>query len=179
VELWLISAATGIPLRILMGSERGELASSMDERNWAHRVNERCRNYVGPIILTAFIDRLIDVGLLSEPSTGQGYTIEWKDPDALGEKDSAEVGLRRTEALAKYASVPEAQMILPVYYFLTGMLGYDQDEAEAIAAEMAKLEKEEEEQAARDAEDMANNPPPEPDEEDEEEDEEEEESVEA
>ncbi|HSG31245.1 MAG TPA: anti-CBASS Acb1 family protein, partial [Thermodesulfobacteriota bacterium] len=37
----LISGTTGIPQRILTGSERGELASSSDDKNWNNRVVER------------------------------------------------------------------------------------------------------------------------------------------
>jgi len=67
ILLDLISGATGIPKRILVGSERGELASSQDENNWNSRVDERRMDHVEPMILRPFIDKLIDVGVLSEP----------------------------------------------------------------------------------------------------------------
>ena len=74
--LSLISGATGIPKRILIGSERGELASSQDEKNWAKRVAKRQRNWADPVILRPLIDRLIRWGALPSPSTGR-YHAKW------------------------------------------------------------------------------------------------------
>ena len=73
--LSLISGATGIPKRILIGSERGELASSQDEKNWAKRVAKRQRNWAGTIV-RAFTDRLIRWGAMPVPSTGR-YHAKW------------------------------------------------------------------------------------------------------
>ena len=39
----MLSAATGIPQRILTGSERGELASTQDRSNWQERVSRPAR----------------------------------------------------------------------------------------------------------------------------------------
>jgi hypothetical protein len=74
--LSLISGATGIPKRILIGSERGELASSQDERNWAKRVAKRQRNWADPTVLRPLVDRLIRWGALPAPSTGR-YHAKW------------------------------------------------------------------------------------------------------
>jgi uncharacterized protein len=70
----LISAATGIPQRILLGSERGELASTQDRSNWADRINNRRSEYAGPFIVRALVDRLIEHGALPEPDQ---YDIRW------------------------------------------------------------------------------------------------------
>ena len=74
----LISAATRIPKRILLGSERGELASSQDAANWAGFIASRQLNYAEPMILRPFIDRLINWGALPMPDSGE-YTTVW-DP---------------------------------------------------------------------------------------------------
>lgn len=76
INVALISAATGIPQRILLGSERGELASSQDEVNWANVIATRQQNHVGPMILRPLINRLIWAGALPKPSSG-GFCIYW------------------------------------------------------------------------------------------------------
>ena len=58
----------GVPLRIFLGSERGELASSQDERAHRNRVKQRRHNYITPRILVPFIDRMILLGCLPAPA---------------------------------------------------------------------------------------------------------------
>lgn len=58
----------GIPIRIFKGSERGELASSQDDAQWNDRIRARQLGYVTPRIIVPFIDRLISVGVLPEPT---------------------------------------------------------------------------------------------------------------
>lgn len=70
INVALISAATGIPQRVLLGSERGELASSQDEQNWANIIATRQENYVSPMILRPVINRLCWAGVLPRPTTG-------------------------------------------------------------------------------------------------------------
>lgn len=73
----LISAATGIPQRILLGSERGELASSQDEDNWAKQIETRQRLHAEAMIVRPFIQRLIWAGVLPKPDTG-AVTVAWQ-----------------------------------------------------------------------------------------------------
>ena len=71
VIMKLVSVATGIPIRILTGSERGELASTQDDGNWASRIEERQLHFAEPMILRPLIDRLIELRALPEPSDGE------------------------------------------------------------------------------------------------------------
>jgi uncharacterized protein len=86
----LIAGATGIPKRILVGSERGELASSQDEGNWDDRISERRSQHAEPDIIRAFISRLTDAGALPEP---EQYEVRWPDSHSLtiGERSSVAV----------------------------------------------------------------------------------------
>lgn len=93
--LKLISATTGIPERILTGSERGELASSQDRSNWADRVQER-RRFFGEPVVRALTDHFISLGVLPEPA--EPYVVQWPDIDELNEKEKAEVALSLSEA---------------------------------------------------------------------------------
>ena len=63
----LISAATGIPQRILLGAEAGQLASETDRANWAERVEERRTDFAEESVLLPLIDRLVWAGALPEP----------------------------------------------------------------------------------------------------------------
>jgi hypothetical protein len=62
----LIAATTGIPQRILMGSEAGALASAQDRANWAERITERRDNFALPMVLRPFVDSLVNCGVLPE-----------------------------------------------------------------------------------------------------------------
>jgi hypothetical protein len=73
----LISGTTGIPSRILLGSEAGQLASEQDRANWAERIDERRSLFAEPSILEPMTDILQNVGLLD------GGDIVWEWPSAF------------------------------------------------------------------------------------------------
>jgi len=152
VQLELISGATGIPVRILTGSERGELASTQDKENWSDRVSERRKDFAEPSILRPFVDRLIESGVLPEPA--EGYFVAWPDVNALSDKEQAEIAQIRTKAIAEYVKAG-AEMLIPPYAFLTSIMGFEQTEAEAMLDELEQMLKEEEEDAAAMADEEA------------------------
>lgn len=90
--------ADGMPQRVLFGSERGELASSQDESNFLGSVGERQEQTNEPAILRPTLDRLINTGVLPEPSGGS-YTIEWPNLFELTELEEAEKTLNLARAL--------------------------------------------------------------------------------
>lgn len=97
--LKLISATTGIPVRILTGSERAELASAQDRTNFADRIAERREDFATPVI-RQLVDRLVDRGALPGPRDEQ-YDVVWPDIDALGEDEKAGVADRIAAANQK------------------------------------------------------------------------------
>ena len=115
----MISISTKIPKRILEGSERGELSSTQDAEEWDSRCDLRRKNYVGPSILRKLIKRLGELRILEVPKK---YTIEWPDLSTPSDADQATTGKTRTEAIAKYAATPEAQLIVPVEQYLSDIL---------------------------------------------------------
>jgi hypothetical protein len=58
-----------VPMRVFMGSERGELASSQDMQAHNGRLAFRQNNYLTPRVIIPFVDRLISVGVLPEPNS--------------------------------------------------------------------------------------------------------------
>ena len=105
----MISGATGIPLRILVGSESGELASSQDENNWNSRVDERRTTFAGPCILRPLVQKLIDIGELVP--NGKWY-VDWPKATAISEADRASIAVNKTTALRNYVSTPGAEMVV-------------------------------------------------------------------
>lgn len=97
VALALISSATGIPQRILLGSEQGKMASTQDEINWNGRVADRQLNFAEQVILRPFIDRLIKVNALPPPEAN--YTITWPSLFELSDKEKAQIGLLKARAV--------------------------------------------------------------------------------
>jgi hypothetical protein len=121
IQIDLISAAVRIPKRILLGSERGELASSQDERAWATRIDKRRKTYCGPLIIQPLIERLVSVGVLPLPK--EKYDIKWPDPLAPSEKDKAEIGEIRARSLASYTNAIGADTFIPLEIFAEKFLG--------------------------------------------------------
>jgi hypothetical protein len=130
-QIEMVSIATGIPVRILTGSERGELASSQDERNWAQVIEDRQQSYAEPVIIRPFIDQLIDLEILPEPDNGE-YVVIWEDLFALGAKEEAEIGELKTKALKNYVDSMGAEMVLPIEKFLGDIMGFTPEEIQQI-----------------------------------------------
>lgn len=84
-----ISAGTGIPQRILMGSERGQLASTQDDDNWTARISDRRKDYASPVVVHPTLDRFIEIGALPTPKLD--YEPRWPEIDDLNDLQKAEV----------------------------------------------------------------------------------------
>lgn len=132
IQIQMISAQTGIPKRILTGSERGELSSSQDTDQWKETIQSRREEYAEQVVLRPFIDKLIAYGVLPAPKEKNQYGIRWVDLYAIGDKERAEIGKIRSEALRQYASQPGAEFIVPPDAFLEYFLGLSGDEIALI-----------------------------------------------
>jgi len=96
-----ISAQTGIPQSVLKGNETGERATTQDLKEWYGKIMERRRTFVEPQIVRSLIERLQDLGILTEPS-GDGYQVEWTPLAEMSEEDRANVRKTRAEVLKKW-----------------------------------------------------------------------------
>lgn len=138
----IIAAATDIPQRRLIGSERGELASSQDETNWNSTIAGRRLSFAEPVILRPFIDRMISVGVLPEP---QGkYVIEWPDAFEIDQIESAKLAKNVAQALSYVA--PDGQIHLVIdpaefvrKYFPELADGLTNENVEDLLAEMEEI----------------------------------------
>ncbi|GAF99571.1 unnamed protein product, partial [marine sediment metagenome] len=96
----LIAGATGIPQRILLGSERGELASGQDKASWDERVQDRRNEFATPIVRD-FVDRLSNVGALPEVE----YDVRWPEIEDLDEDTKANIATKWAELNSKAQAI--------------------------------------------------------------------------
>jgi hypothetical protein len=85
----LISASTGIPQRVFMGSEQGKLAAQADRSNWDDKVAARRDDYAGPMIVRVLVDRLIGWGALPKPAVP--YQVRWSQIRVMDDLQRAQV----------------------------------------------------------------------------------------
>lgn len=119
------------PKRKFMGSELGELASSQDDSAWNDRLRERQNNVITPKIIVPLIDRLIALGVLSEP---EKYHVHWPGLETADPVKMAEVSLKKTQAMVQYAS-GDGESFIPLRHFLTKIMGFNDEETRAIIEE--------------------------------------------
>ena len=107
----LIAGTTGIPQRILFGSERGELASSQDENSWESRVDERRQSFCGPNLLEPFIAKMVETGNLI-PANGDWW-VEWPQASAASPEKEATIAGLRAQAVATYSNSAADTVVAP------------------------------------------------------------------
>jgi hypothetical protein len=155
-QIEAICILLGVPKRIFMGSERGELASSQDDAAWNDRLRERQRNYITPRIIEPFIDRLIDCGVLPAPegffeeesdpgpanispapdefgnyAENVGYQVWWPDLTSQTVSEKAEVTFKLSQALAQYVTSKAYVLMSPIDYLIR-VFGMEEQEAHAV-----------------------------------------------
>lgn len=86
VLIKLISGASNIPTRILLGSEQGQLAAAVDQDTFFSYITGRRNSFINESILRQLIDRLVEYGYLPAAVNSE-YFIEWP---ALFEQTKAE-----------------------------------------------------------------------------------------
>lgn len=126
----LISGATHIPKRILLGSERGELASNQDETNWNSYISERQTTFAEPQILRELIDRLIRFGALPKPE--EDYQVEWPNLFEMSDKEKAEVADKVASAIQKLAPFGETDQVVSIEQYVEKVLAFTGMEAQQV-----------------------------------------------
>lgn len=110
----MVSAATGIPVRLLTGSERGELASSQDEKNWSNKINARRSIFAEPILVRPVVNRLRWAGVLPQPATGR-YVCNWEPLLGDNPSEAVERADKAASALQKIGAQVDAKAFVAVY----------------------------------------------------------------
>lgn len=143
-QLQMIALKLGTPLRILMGSERGEAAASQDDAAWNDRIRERENNHLTPREIVPTVDRLILMGVLPVPK--EGYRVVWPDLESQGAIEKANSAMKLSQALAQYVSSGSALM-MPFKHFLTKIMKFTDAEADSMDEEAAAMSPEEKKRA--------------------------------
>jgi hypothetical protein len=130
IQLQMISAVTGIPKRILTGSERGELASTQDREEWLGFVSSRRQEFAEPLVVRPFVDRCIDYGVLPKPQ--DRYIIKWKDLWSPSDKERVDIGRMRAAALKDYGTNPMVEDIVTPEGFLKYFLGMPPEDVDML-----------------------------------------------
>jgi hypothetical protein len=131
IQIQMISAVTGIPKRILTGSERGELSSAQDSSEWKDYVQGRREDHAEPRIVRPFVDRLVALQILPTPEEEE-YDVKWNDLYSLSEKARVEIGKGRANALREYSTNPLAMEIVPPKAFTEHFLGFTKEQITLI-----------------------------------------------
>jgi uncharacterized protein len=140
----------GIPKRIFMGSERGELASSQDDAAFNDRLKQRQLCVITPRIIIPFVDRLIATRVLPRPA--KGYRVSWPDLTSKSDEEKAGIATQRTQAISAYVAGQLETTLAPMDFW-TRIMGFTEDESQSIIANAEELKQQKEkEQAAKDAE---------------------------
>lgn len=81
-----IAGCEGMPVRILIGSERGQLASTQDRDNWDTQVSDRRLSFGSAVMVRPLVNRLIEHNYLPKPVT---YSAVWSEAKQMNETERA------------------------------------------------------------------------------------------
>lgn len=107
VLIALLSGATGIPQRILLGAEAGQLASEQDRANWAVRIAERRMLFAEPTVLRPFIKMQQENNAL--PSTTK-LSFMWPDAFIQNPLERAQTSAQTARSLANVSKALSSEV---------------------------------------------------------------------
>lgn len=107
----LLSGATGIPKRILLGSEAGQLASEQDRANWAERIGERRTNFGEARVIRPLCSLLSIAGVLPD-DTGLVITVKWPEAFKLSPLERAQTSAQSARSAINMAKTMTEQVDL-------------------------------------------------------------------
>jgi len=122
-----VAITLGVPFRIFLGTEEAQLAGEQDIKSWNKRLARRQNEYVTPLIIRPFIERLIAFGVLPDVS----FTVDWPDLNAPSDQEKAQVALTITDACQKYVAGNVDALIQPKDWW-TMIIGLTTEQADAI-----------------------------------------------
>lgn len=135
IQFDLICAITGIPKRILFGSERGELASSQDKETFNEIINARRKNFAEPEIVNNFLQRMIELQVIKQNE----YTVEWMRVYDEDINQRSERALKITQAINTFTANPYNEEFMPKKTFMRLILGFTDEQIEEITTDLEKI----------------------------------------
>jgi hypothetical protein len=115
VLVTLISGTTGIPKRILLGSEAGQLASSQDKANWAERIEEYRENHAEPNLIWPFVMWTINSNIVPLPANAdiQMMRCLWPDAYRMSPLERSQTAAQTARSLANIAKGLQPVTLIP------------------------------------------------------------------
>lgn len=135
VQVDAICIQLRVPKRVFIGSERGELSSTQDEKMWDERLVYRQKTYLTPYMIVPFVNRLIQFGVLPKPKS---FGVTWPDMDSLTDTEKATIAVQRTQALGQFTQ-DDIEPTVPLMEFLTLILKMRKGDAISIVNAATKL----------------------------------------
>jgi hypothetical protein len=149
-QLEQITIFFACPMRVFMGSERGELASTQDAEAWNNRLMRRMKNYLTPFLVKPFVIRLIQIGALPLPRDGK-FKASWEDLNTQTESEKADVAGKWLSNISSYLS-GNLESILTPQDMLQKYAGMTEEEAISILAKAKQYVAEKESQEKNNSE---------------------------
>lgn len=109
VLVTLISGTWGIPQRILLGSEAGQLASTQDKGTWAERVEENRILHVEPSIIIPFLDFCLENGIIRAPNEGSLLKVDWPDAYRMSPLERGQTSAQTARVLSYIVKLMESK----------------------------------------------------------------------
>jgi hypothetical protein len=147
IQMQAITIKIGMPMRVFMGSERGELSSGQDDEDDNDNIKGRNTQWTIPKLVVAFVNRLIQLGCLPVPKQ---FCVHWADQRVMSPQDKAVVAFQTTQSINMYVTGNLSTFISPLDYMVE-VLGYDEETAEMLVSNA----EEHQEEVAGDAQDLA------------------------
>lgn len=133
-QLKLIALGVACPYRQFIGSEQAQLASGQDAVYWRTAMNKRNRRQVVPRLVVPFARRLVQIGVLPEPS--DMIKAEFPDMNSPTDKDKAEVARLKMEAISKYLMSSAKDELMRPFHFFTEILNMNDELAREITDDL-------------------------------------------
>lgn len=139
-QLTAIAIRISMPKRVLMGSEQGVLAADQDSKGMVPKVRKRRNGHLTANLIVRLFNRFIGAGVVRPPSVKKksadgrekvGFCVSWPEEESQTPGEKAAVSLQKTQALGQYVQTG-AESLVPPLEFLTGVMGYPDEEARAV-----------------------------------------------
>ena len=130
----LIAGDSGIPRRMLTGSERGELASTQDRSTFLGRVAERQTSFCEPVLLRPFIERLVQFEIIPGPRDEE-FEVEWIELFELNELETAEVRSKNAASLKAAAPMGDPEMLAAAEEIREQIMDWGPDRGDETSAD--------------------------------------------
>ncbi len=100
VLIALLAANTGIPQRVLIGAEAGQLASQQDRANWAVQVRERASHWGEPKVVKPLVFQLVDMNVLPPP---KNFEVIWPEPFKMSPLERGQTSAQQARSATNVA----------------------------------------------------------------------------